>query len=80
MAVKKPKQLTKEYLSELRAESETLGSALGIAKKELYKLAPTAKLGNPLFESWRRKCTELTRDFLKLQDEIERTEKVLNVE
>ncbi len=77
MATKKTKQVTVEYLSELKGQSESLGSSLAIAKKELYKLTPEAKLGNPQFESWRKKCTDLTKDFLKVQDEIEREERIL---
>jgi len=62
-------------LFELKAEQEALGISLYIAKQELFKLTPIAKLGNPQFESWRKKCTDLTRDFLKLQNEIEKLEK-----
>lgn len=76
MAVKK-KQPSPEYLSELRGESESIGSLLSVAKEELFKLTPTARLGEPQFETWRKKCTDLTKDFLKLQDEIERVEKIV---
>ena len=76
MAVNK-KRPTPEYLSELRGESESIGSLLSVAKKELYKLTPTAKLGQTQFETWRRKCTDLTKDFLKVQQEIERVEQIV---
>lgn len=78
MVVNKTKQPTLEYLSELRGESESIGSLLSVAKKELYKLTPVAKLGDPQFETWRKKCTDLTKDFLKLQDEIERVERIVD--
>ena len=77
MAGKKNPEATPEYLSSLRAESEHIGSLLSGAKIELFKLTPTAKLFNTDFEMWRQKCTSLTKDFLRVQGEIERVEKLL---
>ena len=39
---------------------EEIESELEIAKKELYKVVTTAKIGEPQFEVLRKKCLELT--------------------
>lgn len=58
------KKDTKQNLSldELKAELE-------IAKKELYKVVATAKLGQPSFEVWRKKCLELTTKIERITKE-----------
>lgn len=45
---------------------ETVDSELEIAKKELYKVVADAKLGQPAFEVWRKKCLELSTEREKI--------------
>lgn len=41
---------------------EVVESELETAKKELYKVVADAKLGEPQFEVWRKKCLELSTE------------------
>lgn len=57
---------------ELEAQHAELSAQLETAKTELFRFTPIAKIGQYQFETWRKKCTEITGELLKIEKQLER--------
>jgi len=77
MATKR--KATPEYLKELLENLEILNLELEEAKKGLFQHTETAKIGEPAFEVWRKKCLELTDNLYMTIQETARVKVELNV-
>lgn len=70
---------SQSYLDILEHDYQAAAQRFQVAKKTLYAVTATAKIGDPVFENARKTCLESNKDIVRLEAEIFKVKQALRV-